>query len=237
MSLRAAIQPFRDEDGLIIERPNQSDGPETGNGIRERCALELLCYKLGETNRDQLNDFRYTIQSCEAWNRSSVTRAQIRGIYNRGPRKTEEKAAHDDRRCLSAVSSVLNLPFARDIYRYGKDNWWSFNNLKPNTFSLSDCDRRFAGVVPMYRLNAGSILWPFEDVELAAAILVSAFKRNPGQKVIWWMQVEALEQRGIFGDVTEQWWNCVKVQYGSMREVFSAYYQNPNHPFALLSPV
>lgn len=216
-----------DEDGLVIEKPNQSDGPETGNGVRERSALELLCFKRGETNKYHLEDFSKTIRSCEV----------EKGLYNRGPRKPGEMAAHDDRRCLSAVSSILNLPFAEEINSYGNKHWWSYNNLNPGRWSISTCDYRLPGVVPSYRLNAGKNFLPLEDIALGASILASSWSKSPKQKIIWWMQVEALAGRGMFESVIDQWWTSLHVQYGSMGPVFAAYYENEDHPFVHLSPV
>lgn len=233
MTIREAMQSFMDEDHLYIERPNQSDGPETGNGIRERCVLEMLSHKKRESKQEHMMDFMQTIRSCEV----EINKVPIRGLYNRGPRKLGDKAAHDDRRCLSAVSSVLNLPFAREIYDYGKRNFWSFNNLNPNHFSLRDCDIRFAGVVPSYRLNASKDFLPLEDVSICSGLLLSALSKKPGQKIIWWLQVEAFTVRGLFESQVGYWWQCLESQYGSMGEVFAAYYENPKHPYVSLSPV
>lgn len=243
MDLRAAAVPFMDEDGLMIERPNRSDGPETGNGIRERCVLEMLCYKRGETTAAHISEFTKVIRSCEVQHKQRESLAfytvrPIRGLYNRGPRKPGELAAHDDRRCLSAVSSVLSLPFAKEIHDYGKRNWWSFNNLEPGKWSLATCDYRFPGVVPAYRMQAGRKYLPLEDVALGGAILASGISPNPRQKIIWWLTVEALTGRGIFDNAIEYWWQCLNAQYGSMRGVFKAYYTDqPDHPFIHLSPV
>lgn len=230
MSLRAASIPYTDEDGLALEKPNRSDGPETGNGIRELCVREYLCLKRGETNADHVANFVKIIDSCQAT--ELIPPKPVHGLYMRGPRKLADHSAHDDRRCLSAISSLLNLPYARHIHDYGKANWWCYDNLNPRRINIRLCDRRFLGVVPSYRIQSGNPYLPLEDVELAAAIFASAISKNPRQKIIWLLTIESLRGRlANLDEVIMRWDQCLKVQYPEgLPGVFAAYYETWDHP-------
>lgn len=232
MTFDEALKRYTDEDGLILERPNMSDGPETGNGIHGLCLANLIRYKRGELKREHVWDFIRIIESCEV--RPKPWLPSIAGLYHRGPRKTGELIAHDDYRMLSAVSSLIGAPFAREIVQHGNVGTlgWSFNNLEPFKWTLRTWHRRFPGVVPLYKICGGMAPWPHEIEGLKSVLWFAPCSDNAGSWILNFAAVEALRGRLAEVDlVIERWDTQLKSKWGSLAALMAAYY-GPQHPFS-----
>lgn len=245
MSFTNALGPYIDEDGLVLERPNESSGPETGNGIHGSSLAEIFRVILGQSSVAQVEAFSRVIRSCEVYPTDlppEVTERtrdlfSIRGLYHRGPRKTQELEAHDDYIALCAASSMTGAVFAKDICRYGEKNFWSFNNLEPGKWTLRTFFARHPGFYQFVRICAGQSPGPLGDAILAMSLVFNAFSRSEGGKILAWMKVQALSGRLSLTDLAiDFWrWKLLRDHPDGMREVFKKYY-GPAHPFAVWAP-
>lgn len=232
---------FTDEDGLILERPNSSEGPETGNGIHGLCVATLIRFELGILNSEHLSRFFEVIQSCEFAKQESEGLVGVQGLYNRGPRKLFELISHDDYRALSAVSNIVSAPFSKHIEQFGSRSCWSFNNLHFKKWTWRSWHGRFPGVVPKYKLFGGRDLWPHEIAAICLPFYWTAYSKDAGAHLLSWMEAKALRGRIWCVDKAIEFWEMHRDHhFGSMAGVMREYYQQvpgqPDHPFARFFP-
>lgn len=232
----AAIAPYIDEDGLVLERPNSSPGPDTGNGLHGLAIVNLIRFKRRELTAEHVLKYIEVVRSCEVkpWSKA----APIAGLYHRGPRKIEEMTGHDDYRMVSAVSSLIGAPFAREIESRGRADRWSFDNLSPGVWSLRTWQYRFPGVVAAYKLQAGIAIGSIDAHALALGIWMNAWSKNAGGRLLWWASVEALKGRlPIVDEAISVWWSSINTQWdGGIKGVLADYYDNDDDPRALFCP-
>jgi hypothetical protein len=230
-----ALEAYTDEDGLILERPNSSPGPDTGNGLHGLAVANIIRFKREELTREHVFKYIDTVRSCEvkAWSQADRTP----GLYHRGPRKTGELTAHDDYRMTSACSRVIGAPFAAEIAAYGRVHHWAFDNLSPGRWEPRTWHRRFPGVVPAYLLNAGEAIGELESFGLALGIWLNAWSRNAGSRILWWATIEAVRGRiGLVDEAIAVWEQSLKsTWYHGMADVMADYYDD-GHPFARFYP-
>lgn len=232
MSLRDEIvSRYTDEDGLILERPNSSPGPDTGNGIHNLSVYATILHITGELNADDVFSFSKVIDSCRV-NQSE------NGLYNRGPRKPGDLIGHDDYICLSAAASLINVRFARDIALYGGSHGWSFNNENPGKWTFKSWQGRRLWLIPYWKINGGISACRFSRAILELYIESQKHQEDAGERILQWMICRSME--GRINDLSRaiQVWKrgLFEVFPSGMRSVFSAYY-NPAHPFAKYSSV
>lgn len=227
MALRDEIESkYTDEDGLILERPNSSAGPDTGNGIENLCIYNLLLHTSGQLTKDDYNKFCSVIRSCEI----------EKGLYNRGPRKPGDLIGHDDIVALSGVSSVICAPFAKDIANYGVQYNWSFNNVDPGTWTLQSFQGRHVDLIPFWLICGGRSAWWIAQVLLCNSIIYA--RGDAGPMILKWIQCRALmDKLGRYSIAADMFKKSLLRSYPEgMKSVFSEYY-GPQHPFAKYSPV
>lgn len=238
MPLRDEIlNNYTDEDGLILERPNSSDGPETGNGIENLCVYILLLHLFGELTLPDLNKFNTIIRSCEVDASLSDGFWSKRGLYNRGPRKLGDLIGHDDYVALSGVSSIVGAPFARDIFHRGSTHCWNFNNVNVDQFTFKSWQGRFFfSFVPFWKLCGGGSLLDIEKVMLCKYLEWS--RTEAGPSILQWIMCRAIMGREACFDTAFVIWRANLFQRfpQGMRSVFSNYYK-PSHPFAKYGPL
>lgn len=222
-----ALRPYIDEDGLGLERLNSSPGPETGNGPHILAIMELIRLLRGESKPEQVLNVQSVIKSCQV--------PDCPGLFNRGPRKIGDLNSHDNYRAISALSYRLNLPFAKDIHRYGKTYLWMYDNTRPGALTLSTWQRRFIGVVPTYRMNAGvASCWP-DEAEISLTLRLGSDSEEPRSRILDWFTVLSVEGRACDEAVARWREGLYKKFPGGMREVFEKYL-SPAHPCVVYCP-
>lgn len=219
------LAPFIDEDGLVLEKPNAGPGPNTGNGIHGLCVVTLIKILRNELTEQDRTNFCRVIDSCRLPMPGTEGAFFIAGLFNRGPRKTEELISHDDYRALASVSSLLGTPYHKWIISYGTKNLWIFNNLDPGSFSWSAWHGRFPGLVSTYRLM-DTEGFTDQDVEnVAQRMWMASLSSDPGGNLLTWLEASAL--RGRFPTVDRYiatWRRSVGKCFGSVGGLLEAYY-------------
>lgn len=237
MNFDQALQPYVDEDDLVLEKPNSSPGPDTGNGIHGRCVAEIIRHLRGESKPEHVQRFIKIIRSCQVpgWP----------GLYHKGPRKTGELISADDYRLLAAASFVLGAPFGFEIAAYGHGHQWTYNNLVPGSTGLwkkdnyRACHRRFVGVVPGYLMSGGLPCGVVGQFEISTALGLGALSSHESSRILDWATVLTVQGR-CSDNAVGAWRKGLRLRFADgMRGVMGSYYNKPDlppHPFATYFP-
>lgn len=233
---RKEMAPYIDEDGLVLERQNSSDGPETGNGITNLSVYMLILHLSGNLKKKDVAKFCEVIRACEVSSYVDYPPDQVKGLYNRGPRKMGDLIGHDDYVSLAGVSAIIGAPFAKEIAQYGSSHFWSFNNVEPGKWTLQSFQGRHLDLVPFWNVCAGnSVSWAGRFL-LSKSIAWSS--GNASAMILKWIQCRALLGRmSQFDEAIDDWKHYLIKRYPmGMMSVFSEYY-GPQHPFAKYGPI
>lgn len=221
-----ALKPYTDEDGLILERPNSSPGPDTGNGTMNLCVAEIVRFIRGESSTENTLRVKEILETCEVLG--------YPGLFERGPRKTDLDS-HDNRRAIAALSNILNLPFATDIVFHGKTNWWSYNNVDPGVWSFRSWDGRMPGLVATYKLAARLDIGFIDRSEIAGTLYYGARSSDPHSRLLDWFTILVVKRSLCFGAHDAWWEGLFKSFPRGMKDVLEAVY-GKDHPIAVYAP-
>lgn len=237
MNFREAMIPYFDEDGLVLEKPNSSPGPDTGNGIENLSIYMILLSLTNDIRQSDVEKFCSVIKSCQVSSyKNNYPPVPIVGLYNRGPRKPDDLIGHDDYVVLSGVSAIVSPQFAKDIAQCGTERSWNFNNVDPDKWTWKSWEGRFVYLIPYWKINGG-----MNAGFMGRFILTEYLQWANGDatnRTQQWIMCRSLMGRAMQFDYAVSKWrrNMFKDYPCGMQSVFSERY-NPTHPFAKYSPI
>lgn len=207
MTLREAIKPYRDCDGLILDKPWAGTPAESGNGLLYLAVYGVLLARDRLTLAD-VSEFERVIKSCEVTN----------GRFKRSPYLTPGDAcAWDDYVGIASLCKVAGIP--------------GIANRIAKNFPVEQ--RRFPGVPAFYRVCAGESISFMERVLLSGTIYADAYRGNANGHVITWLITEAVAGSSECVDRAIAYWReKMREQYGTVGVLMGQYF-TPNHPFSM----
>lgn len=164
------------------------------------------------------------------------------GLLNRRPIGSTAEAFDDYVGILSAAASI-SPEIAFEIFNYGKQNNWCFNNLNPGSIIFKVLNpkfyfgRIFGFIAHAYFANK---LKPsfFEQLRWIAALLMDAYKKDgTSQTRLCWHFVKTYEDSNLnltLCNLTVKIWkkSFWKAFPEGMGQLFKEYF-NKDHPFAV----
>jgi hypothetical protein len=216
-----------DEDGMVLEDPNSGDGPNTGNGWHGWGVMSCISAIRGELSSEEM---RHLFKEC--YSQSAVE--GFPGLVHRGPRKKEEKIAHDDLIGLCVASKHLDGGLvALWAYHHLKKYFGTYDNLKPGAWSFRSLLVRQPIVLPVVTSCAGVGLGALERSFAVFRLTVNSLSSSPRGRILDWLLYCALSEEKSISVIRarEQWKVGLFKKYPKgMRDVFSSYY-GVDHPF------
>jgi len=202
------------EDGLARLVPKEEDqkephfnvlgqeSPRNDNGILFLAYFIAISWAAGI--RDQVRTKQLQIGSTI----ERLVRLPFRGLFNRraagdkNPNNVYE--AHDNYVGIVALSTLYGFSFTHEILSYGGRKGWNYNNVEPEVYRLES--QRQPGEVALYWLCASTSPGFIELASLLFGIVINMFKRNPGEHMLTWLRLFALNHVEI-----HQWWARVPI--------------------------
>lgn len=158
------------------------------------------------------------------------------GIYNRAPDKFDHQA-HDDYIGIACTSKKLFLPFAMEIYKYGKKHFWYYDNTEETThFEFKNWHGRFPWAICTYKTCANGNAPLFYKLAFGLYMYAGTFnndKSDTSGRILRWLQKESLKGQSKLLDFFINLWEAdIKKKYtDGMGDVFGIYY-GLDHPFS-----
>lgn len=224
MGLKALIEKYIDDDGLVANIPNPVTVRTGGNQLLETSTLLILLRLSGELGDSDVYKYFRTVRNCEV----------EPGLYDKNPpynsNRRLDDITHDEIIGISMASSLLKLPFSQEITSYGSRKGWVFSNNGTQYFTAHAKPWHRAA----YLIAAGETPDSWSFVTLLLALLLGALICNGdfSGKRLELIMLEALSKKNGLIDLIYTFWRWrVTKQYGSIKRIFIAYH-GENHPFA-----
>jgi hypothetical protein len=215
MTFDEALKPYRDEKtGLVALRPGTSGKTEDNHLGFTATARNMF----GGFSEDE---FLNMVWACET----------SPGFFVRYPGETEP-TSWDDLLYLSCASPIL----AEDILVYAERNNWIWQSPSGEHKWLG----RVPLLVPVVKAAAGRRLGFVDRVRAAGCFIQNLFEPH-GETSGRCMLVQAkteLRDHGWILDLAISLWEgrMRKLYPGGLAELYSIYFQDPEHPFRTFAP-
>ena len=234
-TMRADFAKYMDSDGLLT--PTENPPPNsTGNGILYTAFMYMTYKQYGFLTDTDKTNYSKTLTACQVNGNP--------GLYNRAPGKFDLEAP-DDYIGLVASSATqwTDLPYATDVLNYGKSTsylgliHYIYNNVSPGTFSIQAWYGRQPQLPAHFAYSAGVTPAFWRQVWWALTIGTSGMKTptDPNSWTLSWLLLSTAPTNSFISKTAAKIWyqRFSKAFPGGMKDVFSTYFQNPNHPLAL----
>jgi hypothetical protein len=212
----------------------------------------------GTQNQDDIDSFILITKALQAYSEEGP---QIEGLYDRGAKesllarfsdKLDELRviSHDNLTAIAAFSYLHDLPFAKDIYKFGMKKFWFYDNAYPDEPRLyfkkhdgkpSTSWKMHPRDWAYWSLCGGNtFLW----VVLFPLFLFSQITTcmtEPGEtsgKLLMFVRMECAYKKSKLVRFTR--WICYKMMrkmYGEnwLNEIMKIYFHQPGQPNAIIS--
>ena len=160
------------------------------------------------------------------------------GVFYREAGNTSRNS-YDNLIGTCVASALLDLPYADQVYQWGRHHEWCYNVEDPGHFAIQDCYVRFIGAPNLIKMSAGHStlvgLWPISQAIEASLEPNNSDKTDVGNKLLMWLWKQALTGRSHYLDYWWKYWakEMTKV-YGNL-DIFLGWYFKPvnghPHPF------
>lgn len=169
----------------------------------------------------------------------------LEGLLERDD-KRDEFEGHDNYRAAACASFFVEryddegvTTAAQKIEKYGRQNNWIFNNIRPGKITqnkfMDAWFGRFPGFVGHLRLCAGKSPGPIQALCLASGIYAGAMapRNESTTKILTWFEVEVARHRkqANCDDAIKAWDKQLVKQFGTLGGMFAAHV-GEDHPFA-----
>lgn len=192
----------------------------TDNGLLFSGTYIVLC---SDAEREAEREwFTSLVKSCEI----------VPGLYGRYPGDNSFNS-HDDLTGVAAASSLLGLPYAKDILSYGLEMDYAWNTEEVGKWTWRSWLARILGFIPFLRVAANSKLGMASQITAALSFLASTFepKDETSGKCLLYLKARIMYGQYPLVDIAiEIWKRHVTKQYGGMRGVYEIYF-GKSHPF------
>lgn len=127
------------------------------------------------------------------------------------------------------------------ILSFGLQPRWVFNNQKPSLFCLQGWFGRSPAMVGLIKMAAGEFVNPFLWLSVLVGQFLGAFQpvTDLDARKLSYVNWQYLKTRSKFWSIAYKLW-CLKLVMdyaGGMKDVYSIYYLNPDHPIKKYSPI
>lgn len=183
--------------------------------------------------------------------RGAVIRLQSRafpGIFYRHPGNTDRDEAHDNYVAIAGLSAVMGFEFHEQVLRHGQAFWWCYNSVAPKKFSLRHV--RQPGEIAYYyacnrkRMPALGFLGFLGGIIVNAKQPRNSKHNNPSTSLLAFFRLSVMNElkgwqprpyQWALKKAENYWFKSIRKKYGSIAEVYAAYFGEPNHPLRELS--
>jgi hypothetical protein len=221
------LEPTYKMVGLNANPPDHS----TDNGLLFTATMLVL---LGQGGRDTLAEQFMDL----------TIRCEVRpGLPARYPADTGLNR-QDDLYGICAASALFSGAhrgaLAQRVLAWGEQHNYCWNVPNPTEWTLDGWVGRFPGAIAFMRACAGRALTLTEQLSICVALL-GVFKEKREEtsgKCLMYLWSRALWGKHLLVDaVIILWrWRMKRLFPGGLRELYSIYFQDPNHPFRLHAP-
>jgi hypothetical protein len=221
------LNSYLDEEGLVSIDKNPSKW-STGNGLLYTGIFYSLLALDNKLTAEDIARFAVAVNRC--WlDRYGFT---YEGLLERND-KREDLEAHDDYIGICAASYLLKTDHAKKIVEYGKQNFWSYNNVEPGRFVLRTWHGRFFGLIGFYKMAANEDPGWLQRKLLKYSITGAAAKNdNSGELILMWLKTLVARQYSDEYKMEVGFWkSAITARFGSLTNLFSKYFGS-NHPFS-----
>lgn len=209
MTLREAIKPFTDSDGLVLHKPCEGTRGESGNGLLYTGLFYCLLAKYEGIELADAMRSEDVILRCR----------KLDGTYCRTPAQPETSTAFDDYVGIAACAKRLSMP---DV---------AYNIVNAYKPPIPQC----FWMVPFLKVCAGKSLSFIERIRLAAAITDDAIRGNPNGHLLMFLVTEAVAGSSTAIDRAVDFWRKkMRSHYGPIGNMFFDYFDYKSHPFCQL---
>lgn len=219
------LDHYLDSDLLITLDRNPTTKWTSGNSLLYTGLFYSICSILGVFDTEDKKRFKDAVHSCEV----------KPGLYNRNPRRLDFES-HDDYTGIAAGSYFCELPFASDIFSYGKGNDWHFNNVIPQQRLISSRHDRFLGLVCFYEMAAKREPSFCQRLSFNSGVRGSIDLNAPGQKILTWLWIQVAKLQSVCSNVCDLFEKHIRDRFGNSAGLFRAAI-GPDHPFAFIEGV
>lgn len=211
---------------------NETD-VKNANGIYFLGHFLLLLKKLGREHAFDPKDIDATVRRLE----------EKPGLLNRHPGGNQEREAQDNYVGAQLCKAIYREDdLAKRINKYGFWHLYNYNNVPPHKMQLNT--QRQGGEVAFYRMMAGKypillmLLW------LIGGVLINAFSKPQGPRnhvsdsLLTYARLECIlckkPKSILFKSLKKFWLKKAREKYGSIANLYKAYYQHTDHPIRKL---
>jgi hypothetical protein len=168
----------------------------------------------------------------QVWSFHNFTQVQP-GLFRRRFSQDESIISHDEYLGKLLLISARALPrsVADDICKYGKSNWWSYNDKKPNQFDLIYVrqPRDIYLYKIMSRFHRPSYLLYLLFCLTALWGVYAAPDASHSGKVMWWFRLQLARRHGRVGILLKYIMKKFNSKYKLVDSV-NIYYKDPKQP-------
>lgn len=232
--IRKEFSEYRDPYGLIQPYKNPGTGA-SGNGVLYTAEYIAVLWENKLLNDNDEVEFLDSMWNCEV----------CPGLIKRSPTNGDQEGP-DDYIGITAASWMLSgftQCIAENILEYGEKNNWVYNNVKPGTnedwdgkFNASAQMGRFPAMICHFYWCAKKTPPMWRQVWWVLALLWATAQpaKNHDNWILSWFMVQVAKGKNWFCDcaISIFEFQLKRLFPGGMKQLFSEYFQNPEHPIS-----
>lgn len=226
MSIREDFKEYADSDGMLT--PNfHPPVNSTGNGLLYTAEEMITLHELK----------LLTLEDQRAWDEIVKSCLVDGGMLKRNKYKNNEQNSHDDYTGVLTACYLLDSDFfTRNIYQYGKEHWWNFNNVNPGKFTGASWLGRFPALIAHMYWCAGKTPNLFLRLYTALATIVSSSsdRKNHDNWMLTYLRILVNNDKCWINRLANKVFMKKLFQHypDGFRQIFKEYCVNPQHPLA-----
>lgn len=198
------VKNYIDSDALVSLDANPSKW-STGNGLLYTGLYMTILGVMGKIDSFDRGLFSRAVLGCQV----------VPGVYNRNPGRPDWNA-HDDYVGVAAGSYFSNLGYAHDIVKHGLSHGWCYDNRDPASTSFQAWHGRFFGRKGFYYAADRQSPGLFYKLGISSGVKSGIETRDPGEKILTWIQVKVLERQNICPVVCDEFNKHIATYFGSI---------------------
>lgn len=215
---------WREPTWAVISNQKYPTDHSSDNALLFTATYILLCDE-PETEKEMFSKF---VDACQVQP----------GLYNRFP-GCKDTEGWDDLIGVAAASVRLGLNYHHEILAWGEKHNWTWDNVNPDSPSLSSFLGRYPTFLPFLQMACGQTPTPADELLYIGGNEASALTPvgNESGKCL-----QYLMNRSVFGKRPEidlsiwLWRELMKAKYPAGLSDLYSHYFGASHPFALFSP-
>lgn len=228
---------WTDEHGQVLLDYEGQVQAHTDNGIFFLTCFMFLCKYLNIIDDKDKTNYNLAVAKCQR----QLNNSPVKGLFNRLPGLDTVTEAHDNYVAICAGSVLFDLTYHFDIYEYGEDHGYCYDNVRPYHWNLSQC--RQGSDVAFIKLIVGKSPAIWEYIWFIFSILSTTIlaRNTTSPKLVTWLRLEALAHKSLFWKgIKNLWFKLISIRNkGGMAEIFEIYFKERilghPHPFVAMA--